>query len=93
MMNTEFWHLISWIIIPRTQVNYNGIVELRATKVTKILKILQIVASLLRNAKASLNKALLSLTIHGKTDTNNVADSLHKLVYETSYIETVFCCW
>ena len=84
--------MISWIIIPRTQVNYNGIVELRATKVTKILKILQIVASLLRNAKASLNKALLSLTIHGKTDTNNVGDSLHKLGYETSYIETVFSC-
>lgn len=84
--------MISWIIIPRTQVNYNGIVELRATKVIKILKILQIVASLLRNAKASLNKALLSLTIHGKADTNNVADSLHKLVYEISYIETVFCC-
>ena len=84
--------MISWIIIPRTQVNYNGIVELRATKVIKILKILQIVASLLRNAKASLNKALLSLTIHGKTDTNNVGDSLHKLGYETSYIETVFSC-
>ena len=84
--------MISWIIIPRAQVNYNGIVELRATKVIKILKILQIVASLLRNAKASLNKALLSLTIHGKTDTNNVGDSLHKLGYETSYIETVFSC-
>ena len=84
--------MISWIIIPRTQVNYNGIVELRATKVIKILKILQIVASLLQNAKASLNKALLSLTIHGKTDTNNVGDSLHKLGYETSYIETVFSC-
>lgn len=84
--------MISWIIIPRAQVNYNGIVELRATKVIKILKILQIVASLLQNAKASLNKALLSLTIHGKTDTNNVGDSLHKLGYETSYIETVFSC-
>ena len=84
--------MISWIIIPRTQVNYNGIVELRATKVIKILKMLQIVASLLQNAKASLNKALLSLTIHGKTDTNNVGDSLHKLGYETSYIETVFSC-
>ena len=80
--------MISWIIIPRAQVNYNGIVELRATKVIKILKILQIVASLLQNAKAS----LLSLTIHGKTDTNNVGDSLHKLGYETSYIETVFSC-
>ena len=84
--------MISWIIIPRAQVNYNGIVELRATNVIKILKILQIVASLLQNAKASLNKALLSLTIHGKTDTNNVGDSLHKLGYETSYIETVFSC-
>lgn len=84
--------MISWVIVPRTLVNYNGIVELRATKGTKILKILQIVASLLRNAKGSLNKALLSLAIHGKTDTNNVADNLHKLGYETSYIETVFCC-
>ena len=42
------------------------------------------------NAKPSLDQTLLSLTIHRKTGSSSVVDTLHKLGYGISCTETVF---
>ena len=89
-VNRDLYNLLSWIIFPKGQLGDNGIVKLPSTKVEKVLQITQNIEPLLPNAKPSLDQTLLSLTIHRKTGSSNVVDTLHKLGYGISYTETVF---
>ena len=50
----------------------------------------QNIESLLPNTKSSLHQGLLSLTMHRKTGSSDVIDTLHKLGYGISYTETLF---
>ena len=84
------FNLVSWIVYPCGQLDDTGLVKLPKSKAEKVLPVCQNIESLLPNTKPSLDQALLSLTMHRKTGSSDVIDTLHKLGYGISYTETLF---
>ena len=84
------FNLSSWIIYPCGQLDDTGLLKLPKSKAEKVFQVCQNIASLLPNIKPSLDQALLSLTMHRKTGSRDVIDTLHKLGYGIFYTETLF---
>ena len=60
------------------------------SKAQKVLQITQNIRALLPNTLPSKDQVLLSLTMHRKTGSSDVVDTLHCLGYGISYSETLF---
>ena len=84
------FNLVSWIVYPCGQLDDTGLVKLPKSKAEKVLPVCQNIESLLPNTKPSLDQALLSLTMHRKTGSSDVIDTLYKLGYGISYTVTLF---
>ena len=84
------FNLSSWIIYPCGQLDDTGLLKLPKSKAEKVFQVCQNIASLLPNIKPLLDQALLSLTMHRKTGSRDVIDTLHKLGYGIFYTETLF---
>ena len=60
------------------------------SKARKVLQITQNITALLPNTLPSKDQVLLSLTMHKKTGSSDVVDTLHRLGHGISYSETLF---
>jgi hypothetical protein len=89
-INTDLYNELCWIVNPDARLDDNGRVQLSQSKSAKVHQICQDIQAMLPNAQPSLDQVLLSLTIHRKTGSSAVVDTLHSLGYGTSYTETVF---
>ena len=90
VVDTHLHNLLGWIVQPDATLNDNGLVSLPKSKACKIIHIAQSIESLMPNAKPSLDQALLSLTMHRKTGSSGVVNTLHHLGHGISYTETMF---
>ena len=90
VVDTHLHNLLGWIVQPNATLNDNGLVSLSKSKASKIMQLAQNIESLMPNAKPSLDQALLSLTMHRKTGSSAVVNTLHHLGHGISYTETVF---
>ena len=88
-IDTNLFNLISWIVHPRGQIANNGRVMLPKSKAQKVLQITQNITALLPNTLPSKDQVLLSLTMHRKTGSSDVVDTLHRLGHGISYSETL----
>ena len=59
------------------------------SKARKVLQITQNITALLPNTLPSKDQVLLSLTMHKKTGSSDVVDTLHRLGHGISYSETL----
>ena len=89
-IDTNLFNLISWIVHPRGQIANNGRVMLPKSKAQKVLQITQNITALLPNTLPSKDQVLLSLTMHRKTGSSDVVDTLHCLWHGISHSETLF---
>ena len=89
-VDIDLYNLLAWIIFPRGQIGKNGRVELPKTKAEKVSQLAQNVISLMPYASPSMDQILLSLTMHRKTGSSTVIDTLHSLGHGISYTETSF---
>ena len=89
-INNDLYIELCLIINPDARLNDNGRVDLAPSKASKVSQICQDLQALLPNAQPSLDQVLLSLTMHAKTGSSTVVDTLHNLGYGLSYTETVF---
>lgn len=89
-VNMDLHNELAWIVNPNGQLDDDGRVQLSKTKATKLVQVAQVIQTLLPNAKPSLDQALLSLTMHRKTGSSGVVDTLHNLGYGISYTDTMF---
>ena len=90
VVDTHLHNLLGWIVQPNATLNDNGLVSLSKSKASKIMQLVQNIESLMPNAKPSLDQALLSLTMHRKTGSSAVVNTLHHLGHGISYSKTVF---
>ena len=60
------------------------------SKAQKVLQITRNITALLPNALPLKDQVLLSLTMHRKTGSSDVLDTLHRLRHGISYSETLF---
>ena len=81
---------LSWIVNPTAPLCDNGRVQLSESKTAKIIQICQDIQALLPNAQPSLDQVLLSLTMHRKTGSSSVINTLHRMGYGISYTDTIF---
>ena len=89
-INGDLYNELAWIVDPNAQLNDDGKVKLSQIKATKIQQIAQDIQALLPKSQPSLDQVLLSLTMHRKTGSSGVVDTLHGLGYGMSYTETIF---
>ena len=89
-INNDSFNLICWIIYLCGQLDDTGMVKLPKSKAEKVIQKCQNIECLLPKTKPSLDQALLSLTMHRKTGSSDVIQTLHKLGYGISYTETLF---
>jgi hypothetical protein len=89
-INTDLYNELSWIVDPHARLDKEGRVQLSKIKATKIHQICQDIQALLPKSQPSLDQVLLSLTMHRKTGSSGVVDTIHGLGYGISYTETVF---
>ncbi len=90
VVDTNLHNLLAWIVQPNATLNAKGLVSLPKSKASKIMQLAQNIECLLPNAKPSLDQALLSLTMHRKTGSSAVVNTLHHLGHGISYTETIF---
>ena len=84
------YNQLAWIVEPSKPLNKDGLVDLSHSKFLKINQICQNLQSLLPNVHPSIDQLLLSLTLHRKTGTRDVVDTIHKLGYGVPYTEVLF---
>ena len=89
-IDTNLFNLISWILHPRGLIANNRRVMLPKSKAQKVLQTTRNITALLPNALPSKDEVLLSLTMHRKTESSDVVDTLHCLGHGISYSETLF---
>ena len=82
-INKHLFNLISRIIYPCGQLDDTGLVKLPKSNTEKVLHVCQNIPSLFY-------QTLLPLTLHRKTGSSDIIDTLHKLGYDISYTETLF---
>ena len=75
-------NLITWIIYPSAALDGRGEAVLH--------QIVHNIKSLLPKSKPVLDQVLLSVTLHAKTGSQDVVDTVHRLGYGISYIDTIF---
>ncbi len=89
-IDTDLYNTLSWIVDPAAELTDDGKVKLPRSKAAKVNQLCQDLQALLPKAQPSLDQVLLSLTMHRKTGSSGVIDTLHGLGYGISYTETVF---
>ncbi|MES9880765.1 MAG: hypothetical protein ABW185_07780 [Sedimenticola sp.] len=89
-INTDLYNELAWIVDPEARLNDEGRVQISHSKATKLHQLCQDIQTLLPKSQPSLDQVLLSLTMHRKTGSSGVVDTMHSLGYGISYTETVF---
>ena len=87
-LNCDIYNELSWIVNPTAPICDNGRVQLSESKTAIIIQMCQDIQALLPNAQPSLDQVLLSLTMHRKTGSSTVINTLHRMGYGISY--TIF---
>ena len=89
-IDTCLYNGIAWIINPDARLDEVGKVKLSESRATKVCKIAQDIQALLPHSQPSLDQVLVSLTMHRKTGSQDVVDTLYGLGHGISYTETMF---
>lgn len=89
-VNKDLYNELAWIVDPKGLLDDDGRVQLSRTKATKLVQIAQNLQTLLPNSCPSMDQTLLSLTMHRKTGSSGVIDTLHRFGYGISYTDTLF---
>ena len=81
---------IAWMVNPNASMGTQCLVKLSKSKALKVLQISQNIESLMPNSPPSLDQLLLSLTLHRKTGSSDVINTLNRLGYGVPYTEVCF---
>ena len=89
-VNMDLYNFLALLVSPDSSFDNTGTVRISESKTTKIIKICEDIESLVPTRKPSLSQVLLSLTMHRKTASSNVVDTIHDSGHGISYTETIF---
>ena len=89
-VNTDLLNLITWIIYHRAALDGRGEAVLLKRKIMKVHQLVHNIKSLLPKSKLALDQVLLSVTLHAKTRSQDVVDTVHRLGYGISSTDTIF---
>ena len=89
-IDTCLYNGIAWIINSDARLDEAGKVKLSESRATKVCKVAQDIQAFLPHSQPSLDQVLVSLTMHRKTGSQDVVDTLYGLGHGISYTETMF---
>ena len=89
-VNMDLYNFLALLVSPGSSIDNTGTVRLSESKTKKVVKLCEDIESLVPTRKPSLSQVLLSLTMHRKTASSDVVDTIHDHGHGISYTETVF---
>ena len=75
--NPTTYNHIAWMVNPNTSLGAEGLAKLPKSKETKVLQIAQNIESLMTHSTPALDQLLLSLTLHRKTGSSDVVNTIN----------------
>ena len=89
-VNMDLYNFLALLVSLDSSFDNTGTVRISESKTTKIIKICEDIESLVPTRKPSLSQVLLSMTMHRKTASRNVVDTIHDSGHGISYTDTIF---